>query len=205
VKERSTDTRSIASFIVASTQLKPETSRCKTLGLVFTPTANFSGTLDVYQISRKNEIDRLSSNDILRKLYAESNTFYNDVVFRSPDSTTMLKDAKGNPIPGTGPGVGAKRKYLNLDDYNVFGSMNYVRDYGLPAFNNTTNVKTTCSPDLKAVALAEAPDCRVASFTSFDMGATYTGFKDLTLSAMLHSILTKTTTTPFCTTYKVVP
>ncbi|NDI86015.1 TonB-dependent receptor plug domain-containing protein [Undibacterium crateris] len=255
-KECSDGERSIASFIVANTQLKPETSRSKTLGLVFAPTANFSGTLDVYQISRKNEIDRLSSNDILRKLYAEGNTVYNEVVFRSPDPTTLLKDAAGNPIPGTGPVVGVKRKYLNLgesivkgvdlelaykanlgawgrlnttlfagyidsfkyqseaglpyvdtsdtgdtprlktrlnlswslDDYTVFGSMNYTSGYGLPAFNNTTGVKTVCNPLLKAAALAEAPGCRVASFTSFDMGATYTGFKDLTLSATVRNV-----------------
>ncbi len=254
--ECTTGTRSIASFIVANTQLKPETSRSKTLGLVFAPTANFSGTLDVYEISRKNEIDRLSSNEILRKLYAEGNTFYNDVVFRSPDPAAMLKDAKGNPIPGTGTVVGVKRKYLNmgesivkgvdlelaykanlgawgrlnttlfagyidsfkfqnelgnpfvdtsdrgdtprlksrlnltwsLNEYSVFGSMNYVSGYGLPAFNTTTGVKTVCSPSFTKAELAETSDCRVASFTSFDMGATYTGFKDLTLRATVRNV-----------------
>lgn len=254
--ECTTGTRSIASFIVANTQLKPETSRSKTLGLVFAPTANFSGTLDVYEISRKNEIDRLSSNDILRKLYAEGNTFYNDVVFRSPDPATMLKDAAGNPIPGTGTVVGVKRKYLNmgesivkgvdlelaykanlgawgrlnttlfagyidsfkfqnelgnpfvdtsdtgdtprlktrlnltwsLNEYSVFGSMNYVSGYGLPSFNTTTGVKTICSAGFTKAELAETSDCRVASFTSFDMGATYTGFKNLTLRATVRNV-----------------
>jgi len=119
--ECTTATRTISSFIVANPNLKPETSRSKTLGFVFAPTSSLSGTLDFYTISRKNEVDRLSSNDILRKLYLEGNTAYNDVVFRSPDPATLLKDKNGNPIPGTATIVGVKRKYQNLGETIVKG------------------------------------------------------------------------------------
>lgn len=253
----SSASRTIASFIVANPDLKPETSRSKTLGLVFAPTANFSGTLDFYIISRKNEIDRYSSNDVLRKLYQEGNLNYSDVVFRSPDPATLLKDKNGNPIPGSAPIVGVKRKYLNLGetivkgidlelsykmglgdwgklttsvyagyndsykfqreagspfvdesgteaapklksrlsaswikgDYNVYGALNYISDYSLASFNTTTGVRTECPASVSASPYNEIlPNCRVPKWYTLDVGAAYTGFKNLTLRATVRNL-----------------
>lgn len=246
--------RSIASFIIANPNLKPETSRSKTLGFVFAPTNSLSATLDIYEISRKNEVDRLSSNDILRKLYQEGDTSFADVVFRSPDPSTQLLDASGKPIPGTGTIVGVKRKYLNLGetivkgvdldvtykanlgelgkvttslfagyndsykfqreignpyvdqsgteiaprlksrinvswekgDYSVFGAMNYTSGYGLYNFNTTTGAKSCSYPSAPYDTLN--PNCSVAANYTFDIGASYKGFKNLTLRATINNM-----------------
>ena len=270
----SSASRTIASFIVANPDLKPETSRSKTLGFVFAPTNSLSATLDIYEISRKNEVDRLSSNDILRKLYQEGNTFYNDVVFRSPDPATQLKDAAGNVIPGTGTIVGVKRKYLNLGetivkgvdldvtykanlgelgkvttslfagyndsykfqrevgnpyvdeagtevaprlksrvnvswekgDYTVFGALNYTSDYSLASFNTTTGVRTEC-PASVAVApyTITNPACRVAANYTFDIGASYKGFQNLTLRATIRNMFDRAAPyDPYYTYYNTV-
>lgn len=252
--------RTIASTISPNTKLEPEKSRSYTLGVVFAPTSSLSGTFDLYQISRRNEIDRYSSNDVLRKLYQEGDTFYADSVFRSPDEGTLLKDASGKPIPGTTTIVGVKRKYLNLGEtivrgadlelnhrmklgdagrlsttlfigymkdflfqrekggpfadnsdgldnprfkgrlsanlatggaWNYFGAVNYVGDMQEFSTNSATGVRTNCSTSVSGNAVVSAElggDCRVASFTTFDLGATYTGIKNLTLSATVRNV-----------------
>jgi iron complex outermembrane receptor protein len=112
----SSSTRSIASFIVANPNLKPETSRSATLGLVFAPTTKFSGTFDLWEIRRKNEIDRFSSDNVVEKFYQNGETYYGQFIFRNSDPQSALKDAKGNLIAGTEPIVGVKREYRNLGE-----------------------------------------------------------------------------------------
>lgn len=259
----SSASRSISSFIVANTQLQPETSKSSTIGLVFAPTKSFDGTIDFYEIRRKNEIDRFSSADILEKFFQNGEKDYAGVIFRSPDINAALKDAKGNPIPGTEPIVGVKRQYKNLGEtrttgvdlsmayrlnlaemgrlnasmnmsfitgykqsrdkglpftdlsdtgslpkqkgrlsvswtkgtLTTFAAANYVGDYGLPQTNTLTGARTTCHPsianstDYMAIV---GSDCRVSSWTTFDLGATYRGFKGTTLSATIRNIAGKT-------------
>lgn len=270
----SSASRTIASFIIANPTLKPETSRSKTLGFVFAPTNSLSATLDIYEISRKNEVDRLSSNDILRKLYQEGDASFNDVVFRSPDPATQLKDAAGNPIPGTGTIVGVKRKYLNMGetvvkgvdlditykanlgsfgklttslfagyndsykfmrevgnpyvdyagtetaprlksrinialdkgDYSVFGAMNFTSDYSLASFNTTTGVKTECPASVSVAPYTITnPGCRVPAHYTFDFGASYKGFKNLTLRATVRNMFDRAAPyDPYYTYYNTV-
>ncbi|WP_165794685.1 TonB-dependent receptor plug domain-containing protein [Kinneretia aquatilis] len=116
------NSRTIAAFIVANPALRPETSRSYTLGLVFAPFDSLNGTFDVYQITRKNEVDRLSSSDVLQRLYENGDLSYANDVIRSADSTTALKDAQGKVIPGTERIALVKRKYLNLGQTQVRGA-----------------------------------------------------------------------------------
>jgi iron complex outermembrane receptor protein len=117
-----TSSREISAFIVANPNLKPETSNNKGFGIVFAPNNKFSSTIDFYEIHRKNEVDRLSSMDVLRKFYENGDTSYANAFFRSDDEAQQLKDAKGNIIPGAGAIAGVKRRYDNFGSTRVRGA-----------------------------------------------------------------------------------
>ncbi|MGI4842015.1 MAG: TonB-dependent receptor plug domain-containing protein [Janthinobacterium lividum] len=57
---------SLPSFVASNPDLKPETSRSLTAGMVFEPIKNWSMGLDYYFIERRNEIGTRSVVDILR-------------------------------------------------------------------------------------------------------------------------------------------
>lgn len=56
----------LPSFVASNPDLKPETSRSFTLGLVFAPTKQWSFAMDYYNIERKDEIGTRSVVDILK-------------------------------------------------------------------------------------------------------------------------------------------
>ncbi|MBV6322884.1 TonB-dependent receptor plug domain-containing protein [Duganella violaceipulchra] len=57
---------SVPSFTKSNPDLKPETSRSYTLGLVFEPVKNWTLALDYYNIERKNEIGTRDIGDVLK-------------------------------------------------------------------------------------------------------------------------------------------
>lgn len=57
---------SVPSFIKSNPDLKPETSRSYTLGLVFEPVKNRTLALDYYNIERKDEIGTRTIGDVLK-------------------------------------------------------------------------------------------------------------------------------------------
>jgi iron complex outermembrane receptor protein len=57
---------SVPTFVSANKDIKPETSRSYTLGLVFAPSKRWSFALDYYNIERKDEIGTRSVVDILK-------------------------------------------------------------------------------------------------------------------------------------------
>lgn len=57
---------SLASFVKSNPDLKPETSRTYTLGLIYAPTKALSFALDYYNIERKDEIGTRTVADILQ-------------------------------------------------------------------------------------------------------------------------------------------
>lgn len=179
-------TRTIASFIVANTELQPETSRSYTFGFVYAPTASFNGTFDIYQISRKNEVDRLSSNNIMERFFQNGDTQYRNDILRSTDPLTALTDAQGQPIAGTERVVGVRRKYLNLGETIVRGAdlelsyryrlgegarassslfVGYVKDYLFQRDKGLPFVQLADS------ALDDNPAYKARISTSIDMGA----------------------------------
>ncbi len=56
----------LPSFVKSNPDLKPETSRTYTLGMVFEPVKNWTLALDYYNIERKDEIGTRSTGDILK-------------------------------------------------------------------------------------------------------------------------------------------
>jgi len=57
---------SLPSFVKSNPDLKPETSRSYTLGMVFEPVKNWTLALDYYNIERKDEIGTRSTGDVLK-------------------------------------------------------------------------------------------------------------------------------------------
>ncbi|WP_332853253.1 TonB-dependent receptor plug domain-containing protein [Duganella sp. S19_KUP01_CR8] len=57
---------SLPSFVKSNPDLKPETSRSYTLGMVFEPVKNWTLALDYYNIERKDEIGTRSVGDVLK-------------------------------------------------------------------------------------------------------------------------------------------
>ena len=57
---------SLPSFVSSNKDLKPETSRSYTLGMVFEPVKNWTLALDYYNIERKDEIGTRSVGDVLK-------------------------------------------------------------------------------------------------------------------------------------------
>ncbi|WP_235914537.1 TonB-dependent receptor plug domain-containing protein [Rugamonas rivuli] len=57
---------SLPSFVASNPDLKPETSRSYTLGMVFEPVKNWTLALDYYNIERKDEIGSRAVGDILK-------------------------------------------------------------------------------------------------------------------------------------------
>jgi iron complex outermembrane receptor protein len=100
--------RSIAGTGGFNADLKPETSKTHSLGLIFSPTSYFDMTLDYYRIRRENEIVLGSSADALK---SEDRSPQN--VTRNTDPASFLVDANGAPIAGTGPLLMVATPWMN--------------------------------------------------------------------------------------------
>ncbi|MEH6459067.1 TonB-dependent receptor plug domain-containing protein [Chitinimonas sp. JJ19] len=244
--------RSISSRIAANPDLEPEKSKSFTFGLVFAPSANFNGTVDIYQIRRKDEIDRLSSQYIMDQLHEGGESRYADQISRNQNPDTWLRDTNGNIIPNTGPIISTVRKFFNLGESRVkgvdldlnlrnnlgeFGRLSsnfnasylisykqaqfagdefveYAGAYGpageLPRLKSTLATTWSKGPysvngrinytdgwyygdgvsGCGGIAAYQAmfPDCKVHSWTTFDLGMTYTGVKNLTIGGTLRNV-----------------
>lgn len=89
--------RSIAGTGGFNPDLKPEESKSYNIGLIFSPTSYFDMTLDFFHIKRTNEIILGSSDQALK----DEDRFPQNVS-RDTNTASLLVDASGRPIPGTG-------------------------------------------------------------------------------------------------------
>jgi iron complex outermembrane receptor protein len=96
--------------------LKPETSKSLTFGLIFSPIKNFDFLADVYRIRREGEIALASANDALKN--EDKNP---GLVVRDTNPVNFVKDANGNPIPGTGPLLTIREPWVNQGATEVSG------------------------------------------------------------------------------------
>ncbi|GAB3248403.1 TonB-dependent receptor plug domain-containing protein [Chitinimonas naiadis] len=111
----------LSSRIAANPDLQPEKSKSYTFGLVFSPTNDFNGSFDLWEIRRRNEIDRLSSQYLINQVYKEGNQFYASQIQRSENPATWVKDKQGNVIPNSGLITSTTRKFFNLGESRVKG------------------------------------------------------------------------------------
>jgi iron complex outermembrane receptor protein len=82
----------------ANPDLKPEKSKSLALGLIFSPTKDFDVSVDAYKLRQEGEVALASATFLLE----HPNSFPADYVTRDTNPLNQLKDANGNPIPGTG-------------------------------------------------------------------------------------------------------
>ena len=133
--------KSISGVGGANPALKPETSKSYSLGLVFSPTKNFDMTVDAFKIRKEGEIVLSDSTYLLE----HPGNFPADYIIRDTNPLNQLKDANGNPIPGTGPLLAVKTPWVNQGSTETSGVdidmklRNSLNNYG----KLTTSLNTT--------------------------------------------------------------
>lgn len=125
----------------ANPDLKPEKSKSLALGLIFSPTKDFDVSVDAYKLRQEGEVALASATFLLE----HPNNFPADYVTRDTNPLNQLKDANGNPIPGTGPIIAVKTPWTNQGSTEVTGVdvdlklRNNLGEYG----KLTTGLQTT--------------------------------------------------------------
>jgi len=109
--------KSVSGVGGANPDLKPETSKSYSLGLIYSPTKNFDVSLDLYKIRKEGEVVLSSSTYLLE----HPGNFPADYIIRDTNPLNFLKDANGNPIPGTGPLLAVKTPWVNQGSTETSG------------------------------------------------------------------------------------
>jgi iron complex outermembrane recepter protein len=111
--------RTVASIFLPSTGLQPERSKSFSYGFIFAPLPNLSFQADMWEIRRRNQIDRFSAQQVINNEFTPN--YIGGQVQRNTNPASFLTDANGNPIPGTGPVETTVRSFLNLGETRVKG------------------------------------------------------------------------------------
>ena len=96
--------------------LKPETSKSFSLGMLFSPNTNIDFGFDFYNIKKKGEVVLGSTFFALRNEDANPTN-----VLRDTNPLNFLQDAQGRPIAGTGPLLMVKNPWENQGEVEVQG------------------------------------------------------------------------------------
>ena len=108
--------KSIAGLGGANPDLKPETSKSYTMGLIMSPTRDIDLLIDLYKIRKEGEVALSSSTFILEHFNDDTNQ-----VMRDQNPLNLLVDAAGKPIPNSGPLLGVKTPWTNQGSTEVSG------------------------------------------------------------------------------------
>jgi iron complex outermembrane receptor protein len=100
----------------ANPNLKNETSKSFSFGAIVNPTRNLDVLVDYYKIKKVNETALLSAGYVV----AHPDLFPG-LAIRDTNPANLLRDAAGNPIPGTGPLSAINRTYVNQGSTEVSG------------------------------------------------------------------------------------
>jgi len=108
--------KSISGVAISNPQLKPETSKSMTVGMILSPTKDFDIAVDVYKIRKESEVALLDSNTVLH-----NPAKFPGLVLRDPNQANWLKDANGNVIPDSGPLFSIFTPYVNQGSTETTG------------------------------------------------------------------------------------
>ena len=100
--------RSISTLIRANRNLQPEESTSNTIGIIWSPTSNYSFSLDRWYVHRTDFIDRYNSVFVIQQNFLGNPTFANAVI-RDPNPQTWLPG-----IPNSGPIQSTIRQFDNF-------------------------------------------------------------------------------------------
>jgi len=92
----------------ANPDLRPETSKSYSFGILFSPTTNWDFGLDFFKIRKIDEVALGSEFEALRN--EDTNP---DLIIRDTNPANLLLDAQGRPIPGTGPLLAVRLPWTN--------------------------------------------------------------------------------------------
>ena len=109
--------KSISGVGGPNADLIPETSRSYSLGLILSPNSSFDVLVDWYKIRKEGEVALGSATTVLE----HPDRFAPDAVKRDTNPANLLKDAAGNPIPGTGPLLAVSTPWTNQGSTEVSG------------------------------------------------------------------------------------
>ena len=108
--------KSISGVAGSSPDLKPETSKSFTFGVILSPTQNFDVALDLYKIRKKAEVALLGYDTVLRNPAA-----YPGLILRDQNQANWLRDANNNLIPDSGPLFSVFTPYINQGSTETTG------------------------------------------------------------------------------------
>jgi iron complex outermembrane receptor protein len=144
--------KSVSGVGGSNPELKPEKSKSFSLGMIYSPTKDIDVLIDTYKVRQENEVALGSATYLLE----HPDRFPADAITRDTNPLNQLKDANGNPIPGTGPLIAVKTPWVNQGATEITGidlelkSRNQLGDYG----RLTSSFKMT---HLMTYMRAEAP------------------------------------------------
>ncbi|MDC8757251.1 TonB-dependent receptor [Janthinobacterium fluminis] len=107
--------RSFSGIAAANKDLKPETAKSLTLGVVFSPINTIDILVDYYRIKKEKEVDLMSASTAIE------NPNFSKYVKRNPNQGTWLRDAQGVLIPNSGPLVSVETPYINAGSTDTSG------------------------------------------------------------------------------------
>lgn len=122
---------SIATVVSGNPQIKAETSRSFTLGMLLEPTKDIDLAIDMWYFQRDDEIRVQRGSDIMDAFNANP-TAPAPQITRDPNPATWLRDAQGNVIPNSGPILLLTRQYGNYKWTKTSG-VDYDLNVRLPA------------------------------------------------------------------------
>ncbi len=111
--------RTVASIFLPSTGLEPERSKSFSYGFIFSPSGSTSLQADMWEIRRRNQIDRFSAQQVINNEFVPG--YVGGQVARNTNPASFLTTVAGVPIPGTGPVETTTRRFLNLGETRVKG------------------------------------------------------------------------------------
>jgi len=100
----------------ANPDLKPETSKSYSFGILYSPTSNLDIGFDFYKIRKEGEVALGSAFEALRD--EDSNP---GLVERDTNPANFVTDAAGNPVPNSGPLLMVRQPWTNQGSVEVQG------------------------------------------------------------------------------------
>jgi len=123
---------SIATVVGGNPNVKAETSRSFTLGMVLEPTKDIDLGIDMWYFQRDDEIRVQRGADIMDAYNANPTGPAAAQITRDPNQGTWLRDAQNNIIPNSGPIILLTRQYGNFKWTKTAG-VDYDLTVRLPA------------------------------------------------------------------------
>jgi iron complex outermembrane receptor protein len=148
----------------ANPNLVPEKSKSITFGILFSPTRNLDLSLDFYKIRKEGEVALGSASDALKN---EDRNPGN--VARDTNPVNLLKDANGNPIPGTGPLLMVREPWINQGLVEVKGvDIDVAFRKNLGEFGNFS--AKLASSYMQSYKLQQSPGAPVYNLAGYNVG-----------------------------------